>query len=277
MNIVDSFFRLNLVRSGGIYKHKAGARNPPEYAAPYLTRVEIYDLEGTLHYREEVIAAAEYPLEIPVPANLPSIVRIGTTVDDVLQKLQAKGVKDKLGGTEEAGRSNSGFEGIFYDDAIDLRIPEEPNILVLGSGYGNLVRELLEYLQIEEIPGARIAALDINHSYLEHSRAACAEVVAGGAGIDHIAADISKLPFAGQFDVIMADMIYSSSLWPQPAVQESARVLRPGGMLVVQEAYLTPQYVKAILERAGFDITARIPRGEYFGMPMAAFMAQKPS
>jgi SAM-dependent methyltransferase len=104
-------------------------------------------------------------------------------------------------------------------------------VLDLACGDGFYTRRLAERLG----PDGHVTGVDINQAYLSRAREEAARRV-GGAAIDFVSASFDALPFpAGAFDVVWcAQSLYSL---PDPVVVlgHLARVLRPGGLVVVLE------------------------------------------
>ncbi len=85
--------------------------------------------------------------------------------------------------------------------------------------------------------GARVTGIDLTPSLLEAGRAAAAEA---GADIEWIEADAQQLPFdAASFDVVLS--VFGCMFVPdqRTEAEEIARVLKPGGRMVV--AAWTPE------------------------------------
>jgi len=100
------------------------------------------------------------------------------------------------------------------------------HILVSGVGTG---------LDLPLLPKQhRYTALDFNTSML--SRAKARDV---GAGVDFVLGDSMALPFAdAQFDHVVLHLIVAVVPEPQRCLSEAARVLKPGGSIILFDKFL---------------------------------------
>ncbi len=103
----------------------------------------------------------------------------------------------------------------------------EQNIIELGCGAARLARSLLE-----RYPGSKVTGLEVDER--QHAK----NIASPQAGLTFVAAGAQSIPFAdASFDVAL--MLKSLHHVPVPllaqALNEVARVLRPGGLLYVSE------------------------------------------
>ena len=109
--------------------------------------------------------------------------------------------------------------------AVGALVPPGLSIVDIGTGTGAL-------LPLLAATGARITAVDNSDAMLLRARELCAarEI----AGVSFQRADIRNLPFPdGTFDAAYASMVLHHVDRPAAAVAEMARVVRPGGKVVV--------------------------------------------
>ena len=127
--------------------------------------------------------------------------------------------------------------------------------LDIGCGEGSNTRRLARL-------GARMQAIDIAATFIRHAQAA---EDADPLGIAFQVADGTDLPFpAAAFDFAVAFMSLMDMPDQQRAVQEAARVLRPGGFLqfsILHPCFAPPH--RKVLRDAGGDAYA-IEIADYF-------------
>jgi ArsR family transcriptional regulator len=122
------------------------------------------------------------------------------------------------------------LRSIFNDDALRARAVTrlvEPGLLAaeVGTGTGVLAVELARQ-------GMQVIAVDHSAAMLEAARAKIAE--ARIPGIELRKGEASRLPIAdGEVDAAFAHMVLRYLPQPAQAIEELARVVRPGGRVVV--------------------------------------------
>ena len=100
--------------------------------------------------------------------------------------------------------------------------PAAGRILDVGCGTGRLLADLSA-----SRPGARLAGLDL-------APGMCAAARAAAPGAALLSADAERLPLrSGAFDLLLSTSTFQWLPRLEPALRECARVLRPGGRLVL--------------------------------------------
>lgn len=99
------------------------------------------------------------------------------------------------------------------------------HVLDVGSGSGQILKHIIRHVRQD----ARIVACDLSYHMLRRARLRfeCDKVA-------YVAADIQSLPFAdGAFDCITCGWVIEHLADPTPGLREMARVLKPGGSLLL--------------------------------------------
>lgn len=133
--------------------------------------------------------------------------------------------------------------------AIAASLPDGAAVLEVAPGPGYFAVELARTGRL------RVSALEISRTFVqiagEHARAAGVEVAVREG-------DASRMPFAdGSFDFVICQAAFKNFSRPQGAVDEMYRVLRPGGLAVIQDMHR--------------DATDRELRAEVAGMGLGRF------
>ena len=122
-----------------------------------------------------------------------------------------------------------------------LREALEPSpgerVLEIGPGTGYYSLDLAGWLA----PGGELQLLDLQQEMLDHTMRRVAD-----SGLDNVAAaraDATALPFDdASFDAVVLTAVLGEIPDQDAALREIARVLRPGGRLVVGELFGDPHY-----------------------------------
>jgi ubiquinone/menaquinone biosynthesis C-methylase UbiE len=137
-------------------------------------------------------------------------------------------------------------------------------VLEIGPGTGYYAIPVAEHL-----PGGTLAVLDIQQEMLDHVHREAAK--RGIANIESTLGDAQALPYDDDsFDAAYLVTVLGEIPNQEAALSELARVVRPGGRLVVGELFGDPHMVtlKKLRERAerqGFSFERRL------GTPLAYF------
>ena len=99
------------------------------------------------------------------------------------------------------------------------------NILDVGSGAGQIARHLLKYAD----RNARITCCDLSPEMLRRARNRLKNPLP-----THVAADLSRLPFADEsFDCVTCGYVLEHLPEARPGLAELSRVMRPGGRMLL--------------------------------------------
>lgn len=99
-------------------------------------------------------------------------------------------------------------------------------ILDVGSGAGQLLTHLLKHAD----PDCRITATDLSQKMLERTARRFPD-----PRVDYVSADLSQLPFEdGTFDMATCGWVLEYLPDPEPGLKELARVVKPGGRILLQ-------------------------------------------
>lgn len=102
------------------------------------------------------------------------------------------------------------------------------NLLDIGTGSGRVLKALAPHVE-------SAVGIDISSDMLTVARSNLASAGLGNVMVRH--GDMYRLPFAdGAFDTVTIDNVLSDARWPERALREAARTLRPGGVLLLLES-----------------------------------------
>jgi phosphatidylethanolamine/phosphatidyl-N-methylethanolamine N-methyltransferase len=104
----------------------------------------------------------------------------------------------------------------------------------------------------------RYTALDFNAAMLSRARLRGAMLREDGLQVDWVMGDCMALPFAdAHFDHVVLHLILAVVPQPAQCLSEAARVLKPGGTIIIFDKFLRPKQ-KALLRRALNPLSRRI-------------------
>lgn len=113
-------------------------------------------------------------------------------------------------------------------EAVAAMLPEAPGARLLDAGCGDGI-----YAVQQARRGAMVTALDLSLPMLAAGRQRATDA---GVTVRWCQGDIEALPFADDhFDIVLAVTVLCMIDSPERAVRELARVLQPGGVLVIGE------------------------------------------
>ncbi len=127
----------------------------------------------------------------------------------------------------------------FYRDPVRLAeacaLRPTDDVLEVGCGSGLFTPALAGRC-------AHLTALDIEARYLAQTAAK----IAGLPNVTLLHGDLSALPCeAGSLDAVLLISVLTELPAPVVALHECARILRPGGRIIVGEEFFGPEYVRA--------------------------------
>ena len=120
-------------------------------------------------------------------------------------------------------------EAIRAKNLKSLHAEQDKEILLMGIGSG---------LDIPHLPaGHRYTGIDLTPAMLNRARIRAN----GRSDIELHEGDVMDLPYAdNSFDIVVMHLILAVVPQPQLALSEAARVLRPGGRILVLDKFLRP-------------------------------------
>ena len=106
-------------------------------------------------------------------------------------------------------------------------LPQGARVLEIAPGPGYFAVEIARFGRFE------VTGLDVSHTFVEIARE---NAVRAGVKADFHQGDVAAIPFAADsFDLIVCQAAFKNFTAPAKALNEMHRVLRPGGMAVIQD------------------------------------------
>ena len=118
---------------------------------------------------------------------------------------------------------------LYRDQAAQLTagLQDGAAVLEVAPGPGYLA------IEVAKLGRFQVTGLDISRTMVEIAREKAADA---GAGVDFRQGDASAMPFPeGSFDLIVCQAAFKNFRRPVTALDEMHRVLRPGGLAVIQD------------------------------------------
>jgi SAM-dependent methyltransferase len=150
-----------------------------------------------------------------------------------------------------------------------LRAVLEPQpgqrVLEVGPGTGYYTLDVADWVS----PGGRLEILDLQQEMLDHTMRRAGE--RGVTNVSAVQGDARRLPYAeGTFDAAYLTTVLGEIPDQDAALRELARVLKPGGRLVVGELFGDPHWVSPGRLRRRAE-AAGLTFGERSGTPLGYF------
>ena len=125
-------------------------------------------------------------------------------------------------------------------------LPEGAQVLEVAPGPGYLA------IAMARLGGLRVSGLDISRTFVEIARE---NARTEGVAVDFQRGDVAQMPFAtGSFDLVVCQAAFKNFTLPRSALAEMHRVLRPGGMAVIQDMSGDATHADITREVAGMNL-----------------------
>lgn len=183
--------------------------------------------EGTrAFYRLRADFADRHPelltaLELEIPEAESDLAR----VEEIVARRAADlDVFDRLAPGWESLRASQ-VDAIVTPKAVTALVPAELFVVDVGCGTGSVLADLSRIAR-------EVHAVDISESMLRAARKHAAED--GLTNVEFHKADMASLPFDSETaDAVLLALVLRHAVRPTAAIREAARVLRPGGKVVI--------------------------------------------
>ena len=192
----------------------------PEGAFVYYRLAED-SAEAELAHR---VASLTPPTDVTIAADLAALSRVRQArIEAAIAYRSAHA--DELEGLRDLYVGEAAVERAL----LDMLVGEGPigRLLDIGTGTGRILELLAPHTE-------QSVGLDLDHDMLQLARAALGEAQLSRAAVRH--GDLRRPPFeAGSFDVAVMHHVLHLLDAPGAAIKDAARLLRPGGRLLVAD------------------------------------------
>lgn len=174
-----------------------------------------------LAYRVTSVAPAD---DLIIAADLAALARVRQARIEAATAYRSAHA-DELEGLRELYVGEAAVERAL----LDMLVGEGPigRLLDIGTGTGRILELLAPHTE-------QSVGLDVDHDMLQLARAALGEAQLSRAAVRH--GDLHRPPFeAGSFDVAVMHHVLHLLDAPASAIEDAARLLRPGGRLLVAD------------------------------------------
>jgi ubiquinone/menaquinone biosynthesis C-methylase UbiE len=125
-------------------------------------------------------------------------------------------------------------------------LPAGARVLEVAPGPGYLAVELAR-------TGVRVTGLDISRTFVE---IATDNARNAGVSVDFRVGDVAHMPFdSGTFDLVVCQAAFKNFTLPKSALAEMHRVLRPGGVALIQDMSHDATHADIEREVAGMNLS----------------------
>ena len=170
------------------------------------------------------VAALTPPNDVTISADLAALSRVRQARIEAATAYRSAHA-DELEGLRELYVGEAAVERAL----LDMLVGEGPigRLLDIGTGTGRILELLAPHTE-------HSVGLDVDHEMLQVARAALGEAQLSRAAVRH--GDLHRPPFeAGSFDVAVMHHVLHLLDAPGAAIADAARLLRPGGRLLVAD------------------------------------------
>src|SRR4030043_2394140 len=153
--------------------------------------------------------------------------------------------------------------------SFDLSPVDGKRILVLCSAAGEVALRLAEMMETGKVTG-----MELDQVSLELARRAAHEMGLEGI-VEFLPAELDHIPMPdASFDALVSDFIvYPTSTPTQIGQPEMARMLAPGGRMILTDVILTtplPTQIRQELTKMGLDYVCAATRADFWNWMTAA-------